>query len=1343
MAKLLFAPEYVIHPATLDGLAQIVVPALSKHKIWVDANIHGLNDAVQISVHAQTRMRNRRGASADIIGTVGKSNLPLLYLPDLELMDPSQVLDYCVCDRPPQAADEVEAYQSLVLAIMCFIEEGLEFVEENKNLMLEPHLKAFVEWMTWQQQRLGDGELQSIDRLAVRRHLDDTVAREALIEEVQSRRIDGFFFMEIGRNLIRVLRGEVDPLELIFHDGLAGRYYEEMLANDHHAHPATAWLNLLCFKNPSMKILEVGAGTGGQTLRLLEEMSSDGVMKWDRYDYTDISQSFFDQARHKFESYLSRMRFKVCDISKDPTIQSFEPGTYDLIVASHVLHATDRLDDSLRHILKLLKPAPEAILAFAFGLLKGWWSPLDHEERNHHSPSLAAEQWHERLRQTGFPGVGVDIPGQERIEMRYSSIIISTAVDVSSNGAAFQPKDVNLVIDENSPAQTAMAGLIKEKLDVDCNITTLAQLAAQTATEDCLILWLLEADSMFLYNISETDYSNLKPLLVQYQSILWVTKGQSGPQHALADGLDRVLMSEDANRKFVTVSFDGLSKMPQQVDLISKLAHKILESPVEGTETKYRAAEDGTVQVCRVYENSFMDAVVSKGTVSHKTVEIELGSEICVSLQPLVPGHHDKLGSELGVDEILVAVKAIGLTGRDMSLVTGELIEENDDNSGGALGSEFAGTVLLAGAESGFSKGDPVCFLLPLKTVPASLMRVKAHDVAALPPDLSFTEAVSIMHSAWTAYHAIVNVARVRQGDTMLILRAAATPEGELVVQIARILGATILSTSNSPVERQILSEKLGIPDKLILDINGQGTLASQVTSATGDAGVDVVALSGMMNEQERRYQELLAPMGRLIHVVGSPDVSSDQTSFGKKLNVSRTTIDMLQLQRTAPCHAIETFQQAREFFFKNRNDMQLLPSFQIVGASDAPRVIQQATTKIAKEKAKMNKLVISLQQGKTIQAQVKTKPRYSFPPDGPYVIAGGLAQSKRAKNLVDELMGQGVRVETPRVNIGNLEQLQIVLKDLASSGLPPVRGCIQASVVLRDNLFPNMTYEDWAISTQAKVSGSWNLHTALPQDLDFFDALAEHRLSLGQKAVAIDLGLMVGEGIVAENADLLASMRRLGHLMDIQSDELLVIMDYYCDPKLPCLRPEEAQILVGLEMPSAVLAKGIGLHHAIHRPMFRHLFQMGSSSPGDNERKSRVAVNQQDLGTMLAEAETQAEATVLVGKWFAGKVAHILGLSEEDIDLRRSVHTYGIDSLVAIDLKNWFAREVGTSVEVFTLPGNVEMGKIAEDVARGKKLTEISMSQAGLRPPFPISPTCYRGRIFAAHLGLTVEKNE
>lgn len=97
----------------------------------------------------------------------------------------------------------------------------------------------------------------------------------------------------------------------------------------------------------------------------------------------------------------------------------------------------------------------------------------------------------------------------------------------------------------------------------------------------------------------------------------------------------------------------------------------------------------------------------------------------------------------------------------------------------------------------------------------------------------------------------------------------------------------------------------------------------------------------------------------------------------------------------------------------------------------------------------------------------------------------------------------------------------------------------------------------------------------------------------------------MVTEGIVAENEFLLSSMRRIGHLMEIAQEELIALMDHYCDPTLPVLPEKDAQILVGIEMPAAVLAKGIYLHHSIRRPMFRHLFRMGLEDAKTNNSPS------------------------------------------------------------------------------------------------------------------------------------------
>ena len=282
------------------------------------------------------------------------------------------------------------------------------------------------------------------------------------------------------------------------------------------------------------------------------------------------------------------------------------------------------------------------------------------------------------------------------------------------------------------------------------------------------------------------------------------------------------------------------------------------------------------------------------------------------------------------------------------------------------------------------------------------------------------------------------------------------------------------------------------------------------------------------------------------------------------------------------------------------------------------------------------------------------------------------------------------------------------------------------------------MTYEDWAISTGSKVAGSWNLHEVLPSDLDFFvllssvngifggraqanyaagntfkDALAHYRIAHGQKAVSIDLGLMVTAGVVAENEYLLASMRRLGHLMEIRQEELIALLDYYCDSNLPLLSDADAQVLVGIEMPSAVLAKGIDLHHSIRRPMFRHLFQMAPEETKTDIYNADAAVV--DRAAILKKTTSQDEAAGLVTQWFSGKIRQVLGLPEPDLDSSRPMHTYGIDSLVAIDLKSWLAREIGADIEVFVLLGNMSLEMVSAMAAEKSRYRQGRTEDKGL----------------------------
>ncbi|ESZ93011.1 lovastatin nonaketide synthase [Sclerotinia borealis F-4128] len=1396
-----FANSYLVHPATLDGLAQPLQQALMAQdreslptmvpvhvsSIWIDCSSGNLLNEGRLSIAARCSFKGYRGGSADVLATAIGSHIPLIFLdglqttfisssqpakightltprflctklvwkPDLHTMTSEQISLYCVQYRPKQEVDAVEKYQSLVVAIFCFILEAIVFLDEHPAIVLSEHLSAYTNWLRYQQAEL-QGNQSLVVQESVRQFLDDRDARERLVSEIENEGVDGYFFMQIGKNLKMMLSAEVDPLALMFHDGLADRYYEKMLANDHHAYPASQYIDLLSFMNPSMKILEVGAGTGGQTLRLLDAMSSGGVKKWSTYDYTDISPGFFSQAQLKFFKYADQMRFKVCDISKNPMQQSFEVETYDLVVASHVLHATDNLDQSLRNIRKLLKPdgrlllfettLPEAVpIGFAFGLLKGWWNPLNYEQRSLYSPCLTVSQWDQWLKRAGFSGVDVEIPGQEELSTRYSSIIISRATGSAARETTKPSMHISIIVKSEVEEQQVLAKLLASKVSeikgLSCGIATLQELIDTEMTATSVIIFLTEIDAAFLDGTLEFDYNALQSVLIQTRQTIWATRAHLldavEPQHHLAVGLGRTLMSEDSTRKFVTVSLDQNDRREQTASLISELLQRTIDSSVENMENNY-VVTDGKIHICRVSENVEMDRTIAQALLS---LSIWGHRDIWKHLNGLRTSDKECFDAAfLNKNEVLIQVRAIGLTFRDHLLASGQLNEVG-------FGTECAGVLVATGSEPGHKVGDRVCVLAT--SAASSVIRTTKSAIAIVPEHMSFAEAASMPTAVWLSYRALIEVGRIEEDEIILIHRASSCI-GQMTVQFAKRLGAKVLVTVSSSSSRKLLREEYMISENDIFDINDSSIL-NKIYRRTNGKGADIIV--GPLEEGSHGisfdFSRCLAPFGRLIDngLSNSMEPSQRPSLLGKRRtfeNISRASVNLINAleENSRLVHA--TFQRAIKTAFELAlKPPQPLLVFNVDKVESAFRHFH--------DPEEMGKRIIEINPLTSIMANVKNRPKYKFSSDASYIIAGGFgglgrsfarwmvsrgarhlvllsrsgAQGTAAKDLVAELISQRVFVAAPVVDISNLSKLKQVIEALKDH-IPPIRGCIQATVALKDNLFPNMTYDDWMIGTSSKATGSWNLHATLPTGLDFFvlvaslngivggraqanyaagntfkDALAHHRISHGEQAVSIDLGLMVAEGVVAENEALLASMRRLGHLMDISQNELLALLEYYCDPALPLLTHEQAQVLVGLETPAAVLAKGIDLHHAIHRPLFRQLFRIGLP-PGDNQSADTSAEKrlEKDRAGILRRTKSDKQASAMITEWFVAKMAQVLGLDVDDVDADKPVHAYGIDSLVAIDLKNWFARETNAEVQVFLLLGNTSLRQVAWEAA-------------------------------------------
>lgn len=996
-------PAYAIHPATLDGLAQLVTPVLSQNgrhlptmvpvrlaRLWLDLSSGASLCQGRMRVAAKCRLRGYRGASADIVGTCEGGDTSVVYMngletnfissttdasiqlpprklctrlvwkPDVGLMSPEQMCHYCVRERPAQPPGAVQEYQSLVTAIFCFVLDAIKFVKERPDLILAPHLEAYVGWMEFQEQRLLNGECP-VTHASVQAMRGDLDAQELLLRQLEDSGPYSCLFIKVGRSLTGVLSGEVDPLGLIYdEDRLAEGFYDEALGNEHHAYPAAQYLDLLSFKKPSMNILEIGAGTGGQTVPLLRQLSSDGIRKWARYDYTDISPEFLERARTKFRGYATRsnssseMNFRLCDISRDPVSeQSFEAGTYDLIIASHVLHATPNLDQSLRNVRKLLKPdgklllfettQPETIhTGFAFGLLSGWWAPLQTggwERRSPHSPCLTVAQWDQELKSAGFCGVEVEIPGQQEPLCRFSSIMVASVASHLDGDAmpTGSPREVALVINERVEAQRSIATLLERQIEDDlglCKTWDIVSLSTACLPESTLVVFMVELEGFFLEGISRADFERLQSVLLRYKRFLWVIRAAhpGDPRLHLVDGLGRCLMSEDSTWGLATLSLDALAQDHAVfADTITRVVPIVARSAVEDLETNWVATQEGPIQTSRVSEDAAMDETVARGKQPRRQEEVARGDGIQCSLQIGLPGSHDTVQwtesepeddgtGDLGLpgdDEIILDVRAFGLTRRDYLVATGHLDEMK-------IGTDCAGVVLAAGKTSSFQVGDKVMALA--QGTAHSSVRIREGAAVPMPPNMSFTEASSLPTAVWLAYEAVCNVARVREGECVLVLGGASCV-GQMAIQLGRGLGAQVMTTVSSADKGVFVRDQLGVAQTAIFHESDSLSLAEMHRHVSG-SGID--AIVGSLTGEAHQYTSLLAAGGRIVDI-GLENMAPVMPDKSLPVNTSRTSVDMTGYLREQPTRALQTFQRAMEL--ANRWRLKLPQTIHIFGA--------------------------------------------------------------------------------------------------------------------------------------------------------------------------------------------------------------------------------------------------------------------------------------------------------------------------------------------------------------------------------------------------------------------------
>ncbi len=635
--------------------------------------------------------------------------------------------------------------------------------------------------------------------------------------------------------------------------------------------------------------------------------------------------------------------------------------------------------------------------------------------------------------------------------------------------------------------------------------------------------------------------------------------------------------------------------------------------------------------------------------------------------------------------EVEIAVRAAALNFRDVMNVLGMY-----PGDPGALGSECSGVVVAVGAGvTRLRVGDEVVGLA-LDTF-ADYVTAAADMIVPKPPSLGFSAAATVPNAFLTAGYSLLTVARLRPGQRVLI-HAAAGGVGLAALHLARRAGAQVLATAGSAEKRAFV---LAQGASHAFD-SRSAAFGADVLRATDGAGVDVVlnALSGDLIDAGLKA---LKPGGCFVEI-GKKDIWSPQQVASRYPQARYEIVDL--------GHAIAHDGAAiREML------QQILHA---IASGEMPPLPVRAFA-LDQPIAAFRHMATARHIGKVVLRPEVPAPagQVAIRPDATYLVTGGFGglglavaewlATRGARHLV--LVGRSAPAAAQVDALRRLEALgaTVVARacDIADpaavdalwrgalAGLPPLRGVLHTAGVLADAPLHDQTPERFEAVARPKLDGSWNLHAQLRgSPLDFFvlfssssalfgapgqanyaaansfmDALASHRRALGLDCTSIAWGAWGDAGMAARlGDDTRARWARAGIGMIDTASAMAAL-------EAAILAPAARSAVVSLDT-----ARFLRNAPLTVRAMFGEAAGAGAaqSSAGD-----AFAIPDPAMLRTLEVAERRA----LLQAYASEIVGRVLGFAASALDATASLTTLGLDSLMAVQLKNRIDADLGLTV--------------------------------------------------------------
>ncbi|KAF2740098.1 ketoacyl-synt-domain-containing protein [Polyplosphaeria fusca] len=1086
-------------------------------------------------------------------------------------------------------------------------------------------------------------------------------------------------------------------------------------------------LDLLAHRNPSMKILEVSAGNLETTAVTLKVLGGT-ARRYAKYVLASSQSSCISAAKSRF---VASKDFSCLAIGSPDSTTSLDTDTdFDLIIASSVFQNQHDSAKALTRLRSILKPRGHILLMEPSNI-------VSHGESGNETPEmysifLPRPRWDKTLSSAGFSGIDIALDNYVP-PYRTTEVVLATAVEPFLNGVTPAEKDQVHVISTNT--QSGFHHLLEQQLSVAGLAPVSALLEECNVPEGARIILCVDIGYNSLLEGGEPVFSNLKRILSQSSSFLWLTDGDvlrgTNPQAAVVTGLIRMLTAEDSLSRYGVFHLEqGFD--PEDADLARLVVEREGKLHVGDFEREI-ATHNGIAHISRLLQdNDLNDRYRSMYSKSPTIVNAPLiGSKPKIIdfakpgvLSSLYFRVDDSFEQPLPDNWIEVKVGAVGLNWKDVAACSGRLDVQH-------YSLECAGTVTKCGSSvQGLSPGRRVYAFARGKF--GTHVRIPAYHAQEMQSSDSFTAMATMPIAFCTAVYALKHLARLRRGERVLI-QSATGGLGLAAMQIARSVGAEIFATAGTDQKMLHLQQECGLSSDRVFSSHGVADLSTTM-QAVGNRGFDVI-LSSSNGEMMHETWNCLAPRGRFIDV-GRVDVQRhrDMAMQVFSRNATFSSFDLSILADQDPDFISSLMGEVDEL--RRQGCISPIQPVTVFNAS----ALDQALLSFSKGKH-VGKLVVSYEdETQSVDTQLSV-PRAAFDPGAVYVITGGnggLGKSilqwmveRGARQLailsrprqpradvlkaIQDYASRGVSVWVSPCDVTIKDQVRAALVDAATRG--PIKGIIHAAAIFHDSLFNRLSQEQWKDGLAAKVQGSLNLHeTSVEQELpldhfimtssyeavialptqpsycaanNFQDAFARYRQSKGLPGHAIAFGLIteIGEvGQVSRTRDLiyrngLYRTGELGFLRLLEGAFLEAPPRTGTSPQYDPLA--DAQITTCLE-PSE-LAKMEGKNYDVETQIprwhtdkkFSHILQsMRDELVAEvGERRAETVQPAVTAAVDKAVRSGAVESAVrIVVDAIAERAAALLAVPKETVNSQNSLAHYGVDSLISVEMRNWFA---------------------------------------------------------------------